>query len=188
MILIRDMWIFIARTEAEAPILWPCECEEHTHWKRPWCWERLKAGGEGGDRGWDGWRASPTQWTRVWASSGSWWRTGKPGVLQSWGHKEWEATEQLNNKNQSDRRTRVRGQEREKLGRKCTKMLKVVPSGFWDYGWFLSFYLFIFKKKNPVIAIYHFDSEGGRLFLKKHFALALTSYFKCHLRIKINEK
>ena len=52
--------------------------QELTHWKRPWCWERLKAG-EGDDRGWDGWMASSTRWTRVWASSGSWWRTGKPG-------------------------------------------------------------------------------------------------------------
>ena len=59
--------------------------EEPTHWKRPWLWERLKAGGEGDDRGWDGWMASLTQWTRLWASSGRWWRTGKPGVLQSMG-------------------------------------------------------------------------------------------------------
>ena len=51
--------------------------------KRPWCWERLKAGGKWDDRGCDGWTASPTQWTWVWASSGSSWRTGKPGVLQS---------------------------------------------------------------------------------------------------------
>ena len=57
--------------------------EELTHWKRPWCWEGLKAGGEGDDRGWDGWMASPTQRTWVWASSRSWWRTQKPGVLQS---------------------------------------------------------------------------------------------------------
>ena len=56
-----------------------------THWKRPWCWERLKAGGEGDNRGWDGWMASLTQWTWVWASSGSWRWTGKPGVLQSMG-------------------------------------------------------------------------------------------------------
>ena len=62
--------------------------EEPTHWKRPWCWERLKAGGEGDDRGWDGWMASPTRWACVWASSGSWWRTGRPGVLQSMDHKE----------------------------------------------------------------------------------------------------
>ena len=54
-----------------------------TDWKRPWCWEKLKTGGEGDERGWDGWMASPSQWTWVWASSGSWWRTGKPGVLQS---------------------------------------------------------------------------------------------------------
>ena len=56
-----------------------------THWKRPWCWERLKAGGEGDHRGWDGWMASLTQWTWVWASSGRWWWTGKPGMLQSMG-------------------------------------------------------------------------------------------------------
>ena len=56
-------------------------CEELSHWKRPWCWWRLKVGGEGDDRGWDGWMASSTQWTWVWASSESWWWTGKPGVL-----------------------------------------------------------------------------------------------------------
>ena len=59
--------------------------KELTHWKRPWWWERLKAGGEGDNRGWDGWIASLTQWTWVWASSGSWWWTGKPGVLRSVG-------------------------------------------------------------------------------------------------------
>ena len=56
--------------------------KELTHWKRPWCWERLKAG-EGDDRGWDGWMASLTQWTLE--SSGSWWWTGRPGMLQSMG-------------------------------------------------------------------------------------------------------
>ena len=55
--------------------------KELTHLKRPWCWERLRAGGEGDDRGWDGWMASPTQWTWVWVDSGSWWWTGRPGVL-----------------------------------------------------------------------------------------------------------
>ena len=58
--------------------------EELTPWKRPWCWERLKAE-EGGDRGWDGWMASPTQWTLAWANSGRPWRTGKPDVLQPMG-------------------------------------------------------------------------------------------------------
>ena len=53
--------------------------------QRPWCWERLRAGGEGDDRGWDGWMASPTQWTWVWVNSGSWWWTGRPGMLQSMG-------------------------------------------------------------------------------------------------------
>ena len=56
-------------------------CKELTHWKRPWWWERLKAGGEGDDRGWDGWMASPTWWTWVWVNSGSGWWTGRPGVL-----------------------------------------------------------------------------------------------------------
>ena len=71
--------------------------EELTHWKRSWCWERLKAGGEGDDRGWDGWMASPTQWMWVCASSRSWWRVGKPGMLESTGSQrvghDW-ATEQ----------------------------------------------------------------------------------------------
>ena len=63
----------------------PTWCEELTHWLRPWCWARLKAGGEEDDRGWDGWMASPTRWTWVWASSGSWWWAGKPGMVQSMG-------------------------------------------------------------------------------------------------------
>ena len=58
---------------------------ELTDWKRPWSWERLKAGWEGDDRGWDGWMASLTQWTSVWPSSGSRRWTGKPSVLQSVG-------------------------------------------------------------------------------------------------------
>ena len=60
-------------------------CKELTHWKRAWCWERLNVGGEGNDRGWDTWMASPTQSAWVWASSRSWWWTGRPGVLQSMG-------------------------------------------------------------------------------------------------------
>ena len=56
-------------------------CKELTHLKRPWCWERLRAGGEVDNRGWDGWMASPTQWTWVWVDSGNWWWTGRPGVL-----------------------------------------------------------------------------------------------------------
>ena len=59
--------------------------KELTYLKRPWCWERLKARREGNDRGWDGWMASPIQWTWVWASSRSWWWTRKPGMLQSMG-------------------------------------------------------------------------------------------------------
>ena len=60
-------------------------CEELTHWKRPWCWEGLGAGGEGDDRGWDDWMASLTRWTWVWVNSRSWWWTGRPGVLRFMG-------------------------------------------------------------------------------------------------------
>ena len=60
-------------------------CRELIHLKRHWCWERLKAGGDRDDRGWDGWMASSTQWTCVWVSSRSWWWTGRPGGLQSMG-------------------------------------------------------------------------------------------------------
>ena len=81
----NQTWLFIGRTdaEAEAPIFWPPDGEELTHWKRPWCWQRLKTGGEGDNRGRDGWMALLTQWTWIWASSGREWRTVKPGVLQS---------------------------------------------------------------------------------------------------------
>ena len=66
------------------PVLWPCDVKALmlTHWKRPWCWERLRAGREEGNRRWDSWMVSPTRWTWVWASSRSQWRIGKPGVLQ----------------------------------------------------------------------------------------------------------
>ena len=64
--------------------VWP-SCEELTPWKRLWCWEGLGAGGEGDDRGWDGSMASLTRWTWVWVNSGSWWWTGRPGVLRFMG-------------------------------------------------------------------------------------------------------
>ena len=71
-------------------------CRELNHWKRPWCWEELKAGGEGDNRGWDGWISSPTQWTWVWASSWSWWWTGSLVCFSPWGCTESDMTEQLN--------------------------------------------------------------------------------------------
>ena len=85
-VLLDQSWVFIGKTDAEVetPIL-ATSCEELTHWKRPWCWEGLGAGRERDDRGWDGWMASPTQWTWVWVNSGSWWRTGRSAVLQFMG-------------------------------------------------------------------------------------------------------
>ena len=88
-------WIFIGRNEYSWILIDWCWswisntlatwCEELTHLKRPWCWGRLNAVGEGDDRRWDGWMASPTWRAWIWTSSGSWWWTGKPGVLQPMG-------------------------------------------------------------------------------------------------------
>ena len=94
-------WIFIERTdaEAEAPIFWPPNEKSWVTGKRLWFWERLSAWGEGGNRGWDGWMASLTQRTWVWANSGIWCRTGKTGMLQSMGlqsiRHNWETEQQL---------------------------------------------------------------------------------------------
>ena len=88
----NQSWMFTGRTdvEAETPILWQSDAKNWLIGKRPWCWERLKPRGEGNNRGWDGWMASPTQWTWVWVNSRSWWWTGKAwhaavqGVAKSW--------------------------------------------------------------------------------------------------------
>ena len=95
----NQLWIFIGRTDAEAevPNTLVTLCEELTHWKRTWCWEQLRAGGEEGDRRWDGWMASLTQWTWTWANSGRLWSTGKPGMPLSIGIEECDTTEWLNN-------------------------------------------------------------------------------------------
>ena len=71
-------WMFFGRTDVWKANTLATWCEELTHWKRPWCWGRLRVG-------WDGWMASLTQWTWVWVNSGSWWWTGRPGVLQFMG-------------------------------------------------------------------------------------------------------
>ena len=101
----NQSWVFFRRIDAEteAPVLWPPDVKSQLirkdppPKKRPWCWKGLKAGGEGDNRGQDGWMASLTQWTWVWASSRRWWRTEKPGVLQSMGLQRvghYRATEQ----------------------------------------------------------------------------------------------
>ena len=80
----NQFWIFIdwcCSWNSNTLATW---CEELTHLKRPWCWERLNVG-EGDDRGWDGWMASPTEWAWVWVNSGRWWWTGRPPMLQSMG-------------------------------------------------------------------------------------------------------
>ena len=75
-------WVFFGRTDAKAetPVLWPPH-EKSWLIGKDWCWEGLGVGGEGDDREWDGWTGSLTRWTWVWVNSGSWWWTGRPGVL-----------------------------------------------------------------------------------------------------------
>ena len=95
----NQSWIFIGNTDAESetPILWPHDAKNWLIGKDPDGWETLKAGGEGDDRGWDGWVASPNWWTWVWESSGCWWWTG--GSLACYsprGRKESDTTERLN--------------------------------------------------------------------------------------------
>ena len=79
-------WIFFARTDAETetPILWPPDAKNWLIGK-DWCWERLKAGGGGDDKGWEDCMASPTWWTWIWVGFRSWWWTGRPGVLRFMG-------------------------------------------------------------------------------------------------------
>ena len=91
-------------------------CKELTHWKRPWCWETVKAGGEGDERGWDGWMASPSGWTWVWVGSGGWWWTGNPGMLQS--------------------------MESQRVGRDSVSQLNQSTSYKWDYTVYILFLIF----------------------------------------------
>ena len=81
----NQSWIFIGRTDAEAetPILWPPDAKNWLIWKDPGAGKDGRQ--EEDNRGWDGWMASLTPWTWVWVSSGDWWWTGKPGMLQSMG-------------------------------------------------------------------------------------------------------
>ena len=109
---------------------WATWHEELTHWKRPWCWERLKVGGEGDDRGRDGCMASSTQWTWVLASSRRWWRTGKPGVQQSM-------------RSRRIRHTQTTGQQQQNDGKKFTWLWRMVTSEKQNYsGLVFSLYLF----------------------------------------------
>ena len=76
-----QFWVFVGRCWNWTSSTLATSCKDLTHWKRPWCWEGLGAGGEGDDRGWDGWMASLTQWTWVCVNSGGWWWTGRTGML-----------------------------------------------------------------------------------------------------------
>ena len=78
-------WVFIGRTDAETPILWPPDAKSWLIWKDPDVGKDWRQEKKGMTRGWDGWMASLIQWTWVWVNSGSWWGTGRPGVLRFMG-------------------------------------------------------------------------------------------------------
>ena len=92
----RDGWWSFVSCKVENSSTLATWCEALTHWKRPWCWEGLRAGGEEDDRGWDGWMASPTRWAWVWVNSLVGDGQGGLACCDSWGHKELHTTERLN--------------------------------------------------------------------------------------------
>ena len=96
-------------------------CEELTHLKRPWCWERLRAGGERDDRGWDGWIASLTQWTWVWVNPGVGDGQGGLACCDSWGCKESDMTERLN-WTELNWISKISTLRRDHLGQTCSKV------------------------------------------------------------------
>ena len=100
----NQSWIFIGRTdvEAETSIFWPHDRKSWLMGKDPDAGKDWRQEEKGMDRGWDGWMASPTQWTQVWANSGSWWWTGKPRVLQSMGLQRVSRTDWLTERNWTD--------------------------------------------------------------------------------------
>ena len=83
-------WDFFGRNDAkaESPVLWPHHVKSWLIGK-DWCWEGSGTGGEGDDRGWDGWMVSLTRWKWVWVNSGSWWWTERPCVLRFMGSQSW---------------------------------------------------------------------------------------------------
>ena len=101
-------------------------CKELTQLKRPWCWERLKVGEEGDDRGWNGWMASPTQWTWVWVNSGGWWCTERPDVPQSMA---------LQSQTRLSNWTELNGRPRWLSGKQPTCQGRRHKMKIWSLGW-----------------------------------------------------
>ena len=134
-------------------------CEELTHW----CWETLKEGGERNKRRWDGWMASPTQWTWVSVNSGSWWWTGKPGVLQSMGWQrvghDW-ATE-LNLIFYYVNVTTTRNSSWHSWGSNSIHIQSMVVRSIFTQSLFLCFSLLILKLGVIIIVIYFYSRWPG---------------------------
>ena len=139
-------WVFFGRNDAEAktPVFCPPHVEELTHGKRLWCWEGLGAEGEEDNRRWDVWMASSTQWMWVWVNSGSWWWTGRPGMLrfmgsQKVGHdwatelKGWVMENEKNQQRDQNITSGIRGKPEEKIfwkqQRKNFKTMTIIGKG-----------------------------------------------------------
>ena len=93
--------------------------------KRSWCWEGLWAGGEGDDKRWDGGMASPTLWAWVWVNSGSWWRTGRPGVLRFMGSQSWTRLSDWTELNRSANDTTLMTENKKELKSLLMKVKKL---------------------------------------------------------------
>ena len=148
-------WIFIGRSwSSKTSATW---WEKPTHWKRPWCWERLREGGEGGNRGWDGWMASLVHWTWVWANSRRQWRTGNLMCCIPWNCKESDTTYWLNNNNQT-----CLGPSSHSPSKQLNRISpEQMESSYWgEFQWIkfspLQAYLVVWRKKRELT---YFDSR-----------------------------
>ena len=139
-------WTVVLEKMLESPLEWCWSwnsntlaiwCQELTHLKRPWYWERLKAGGEGDDREWDGWMASPTPRTRIWADSRSWWWIGSLARCSPWGRKESDTTESLKwtELNWTDWLRACRWRESSSWERWVALIGQIQSLGPWNAGW-----------------------------------------------------
>ena len=107
--------------------------QESTRRKRPWCWERLRARGEGDRRGWDGWMASPTRWTGVWANSGRWWRTGSLECCSPWGRDKKDVTVRLNKRRKKEKRRKERERRTGRNRSRTVTVMTLAPTWYLMY-------------------------------------------------------
>ena len=136
-------------------------CEEPALSERPWCWGRLRARGEGGDRGWDVWMTSSTQWIWVWANAGRWWRTGKPGVLQTMGSQR--VGHDLVIEQQQHSRSGLVGWQREGWGGLPSEISKGLREREGDWSWVMTKFSSSRNRLHNCICFLELKKEGASL-------------------------